>query len=290
MSSRALGILQILASGFCFGFLGLFGKFAYAHGLTPGEFLSFRFLGAAAVIGLWLALAKPGSLRLDRSVIGKSLLLGILGYAVFSSCFFQALTGLSVSLTVLLLYTYPIFVTLGARLFLNERIERTGVWALPLALLGLILLVANDLRVEHASALLFGLGSAIFYSVYILLARLWLKAVDPFAAIFYIQAGAGGVLGLLHLRDLPHSAALATTAALPLLGAVVISTVLAMGLFLAGLAKLPSSQASILSTAEPITGILVAALILGERLTHPQALGGALVLTALVLISRDKTA
>lgn len=287
MNTRALGILQILASGLCFGFLGLFGKLSYAAGLTPDEFLGFRFTLATLVIGAWIALSGHRKFFLAKRDILRCLALGVFGYAVFSSCFFHALTGLSISLTVLLLYTYPIFVTLGARLFLGEHITRLGWVALPLSTLGLALLVWGDVNVTSPVALVFGILAAVFYSAYILCARAWLGKVDPAVSIFYIQGGAAVMLALLHLRDFDRDLALLGAAWAPLLGAMLISTVFAMGLFLAGLAKLRSSEASILSMAEPVTGILVAWIALGETLSLVQATGGALVLLALVMIAVD---
>lgn len=286
MQKRTIGKLEILASCICFGFLGIFGKQVYAQGLTPGELLSFRFLGAALTIGSFLYFRSPGLFRLPLVSIFHCALLGILGYAIFSSCFFHALTGLSASLTVLLLYTYPIFVTLGAWVFFGEHISRTGWIALPLACIGLVALVAGDFRVENSWALLAGFASAVFYSVYILAARVWLKNINAFVAIFYIQAAAAFVLSAIHLHDFEHIIHQLTVAWLPLLGIIVISTVLAMGFFLAGLAKLSSSEASILSTAEPITGLILANFILGDRLSILQLTGAVLVIGALILILR----
>ncbi|MGL1654881.1 hypothetical protein ACSTIC_23635, partial [Vibrio parahaemolyticus] len=50
MRQRTLGILQVTFAGFCFGFLGVLGKWAYALGLSSGELLSLRFLGAATLL------------------------------------------------------------------------------------------------------------------------------------------------------------------------------------------------------------------------------------------------
>lgn len=105
-SSRSLGITQVLLSGVCFGFLGVFGKEAYAHGFTPGELLSLRFLFGGGILAAYFMVSGPRRLLIGRSNTLRCLLLGSFGYAIFSSCYFEALRGLSASLTVLLLYTY----------------------------------------------------------------------------------------------------------------------------------------------------------------------------------------
>jgi drug/metabolite transporter (DMT)-like permease len=61
---------------------------------------------------------------------------------------------------------------------------------------------------------------------------------------------------------------------------------MAMMLFLAGLQKLKSWEVSILSTTEPLTGVLLAVCLLGEKLRLAQMLGAIAVLAALVWIAR----
>jgi drug/metabolite transporter (DMT)-like permease len=65
-----------------------------------------------------------------------------------------------------------------------------------------------------------------------------------------------------------------------------VATVLAMSLFLAGLQKLKSSEVSLLSTAEPITGVALATLFWGEILSAGQWLGSAFVIAGMLLVAR----
>ena len=65
---------------------------------------------------------------------------------------------------------------------------------------------------------------------------------------------------------------------------VVVSTVLAVLAFFAGLKRTGASTASILSTFEPVVSTALAALVLGEVLTPIQLLGAVLVLSAAVIV------
>jgi len=284
---RLIGIIEILVSGVGFGFLGIFGKSAYAAGLTPGELLALRFLIASSLLALWLALFRRDVLRLTRQELVSSVLLGASGYAVFSSCYFIALKGLSASLTVLLLYTYPVVVTVGARLIFGEPLGPRARVALPLACAGLLMLIWGDFSVTRPAALLFGLGSSVFYSAYILASRRYLRGAHPFASALVIQAAAGITLGAIHLHDPDRLATLAAGArvlAPPVFGIAVVGTLFPITLFLSGLRRLTSAETSILSTAEPATAIIAAGLLLGERLSATQLLGGAAVILAMLLI------
>ncbi len=285
VTQRRVGIFQVLLSGFCFGFLGVLGKSAYQKGLTPGELLSLRFTIGGVLLALGYAVRNPERLRLTRRQLASCAWLGVLGYAVFSSCFFQALTGLSVSLTVLLLYTYPVMVALGAWMLFGERMAK-GRWsALPIAMVGLVLLVWGDMQVSRPVSLMFGIASAVFYSAYILASSRWLKGVDAGAAAVYIQLSAGLALGAVHLRNPERVGEILVVAWPTLLAIALVCSVAAMSLFLAGLQKLKSWEVSILSTAEPVTGIGLAVLLMGERLTAMQGAGAALVLAAFLLVA-----
>ncbi|MBY0471919.1 DMT family transporter [bacterium] len=282
---RWIGFAEVIASGACFGMLGFFGKKSYQAGISPGEFLSLRFVVSALILGTFLAFKNPKSLRVKMKPMLHFIALGVLGYSVFASCYFYALTGLSASLTVLLLYLYPVFVTLGGRFFLNEKLGFWGDVALPIAIVGLTGLVWGEWRVSSSVSLLLGLGSAVFYALYILCSRVWLRNQNSYVATFYIQVAAGILLSLIHFKSVGRPIQIFNESWPLILGVAVICSLLAMTLFLSGLKKLTGAETSILSTSEPITGILIATFFLGESLRPIQIGGGALVLLSMVLVS-----
>lgn len=295
MTRRQRGIFEILASGFCFGFLGLLGKSAFEKGLTPGEFLALRYLLAAAMLAVLVVVQRlvkrtklfPAirSLWPGPRVALLSLSLGVLGYAVFSSFYFMALARISASMTVILLYLYPVLVSLGGLVFFAERVPLARLPALPLAFVGLALLVWNDVSIGQPEGLVFGVLAALFYSIYILLSSHWLKANDPFVSTVWIQLGAGVVLAVLHLRSFDVALVKFATASIDVILIAFVCSVLAMSLFLSGLLKVKNWEASLLSMAEPITGVAIGVLVLGEVLSILQWAGAILVLLALSLVS-----
>lgn len=288
-TARRLGITQTLLSGVCFGTLGLFGKIAFARGLTPTEFLSLRFLLGGLMLVAFVAVTHPRSLKLSLREILLCAMLGVFGYALFSSCFFQALRGLSASLTVLLLYTYPILVTAGAWVFFGESVPPNKWLSLPLAMLGLALLIWGEFQILDNSALAFGFAAAVFYAAYILVSSRSLKTTDPFAAVTYIQIFAGLALTLFHEQSAAWYPTVIIENAELLLGTALIGSAMAMSLFLAGLRHLKAWEVSILSTAEPLTGILLATCLLHEPFTKIQLVGACLVLLAFLWVSKPKT-
>lgn len=278
---RRLGFAQVALSGIFFGSLSLFGKTAFEAGVTPGEFLALRFLGAGILLFLCLLLTG-GKLRLGFRNVAICAGLGIVGYALFSFLFFRALVDLSSALTVLLLYQYPWIVAVAASAFLGEKI-RPRQWLLfPLLIVGLGLVIGFDYEMRSPVGLLFGFGAAVFYSVYILLARFALRNVPALPAVAWIQLFAGLVLFALHFRSEERVAEVMTAAAWPLGLTIVFPTVLAMSLFIAGLQKLKSWEVSIVSTLEPLTTILLGAWLLHESLSPLQSLGCVVLLLAML--------
>jgi drug/metabolite transporter (DMT)-like permease len=78
----------------------------------------------------------------------------------------------------------------------------------------------------------------------------------------------------------PHSA----TQWSILLLATAITGILAIPLLLAALPRIGSGPASVIGLAEPVVTVLLASLLLGERLGTTQAVGAVLVLVAILLL------
>lgn len=283
---RVLGLVQVILAGFCFGFLGVFGRLAFKQGVTPQELLGLRFLLATVILGIicWIRFGKS-SFKTSWLSIFHFAILGVSGYAVFSSFYFIAIQKLSITLAVLLLYTFPLWVTVGAWIFLKEHLSLKQFLTIPLAFIGLILLIGFDWDVKESQGLLFGLGAAVSYAIYILLSRNWLKAVNPWIAVFYIQLFSGLTLFLMSFQSIARTHEILSHAGHLILGLAFICSVMAMTLFQAGLQKLKSWEASILSTSEPLMGISLATLFFNESLAGTQIVGAALVLLAFILIS-----
>jgi drug/metabolite transporter (DMT)-like permease len=286
MSQRSIGVLQIVLSGACFGLLGYFGKSAYQAGITPAEFLALRFLVAAAMMAAFLLITRQKFWTLSPRTVGTSLLLGAVGYAVFASCFFYALKGLSASLTVLLLYLYPTMVSVCGHFFLNEKLGKKGLFALLLSTIGMVGLVWGDMQVNEPIYLILAFSSAVFYSIYIIVSRKVLKGVPPLHSTFFILVGASIPLFLISFSDVNRPLEIIENNALVIFGIAFVCSLLAMTLFQAGLQKVKSSEASILSTTEPLFGVLFAIILLHEPLSAMQLLGAVMVLTATVILAR----
>jgi drug/metabolite transporter (DMT)-like permease len=283
------GALICLASAVAFGAMAIFGKLAYDAGATVGTLLAVRFLLAGALF--WLLVAGTGAARhlrsLSRRDLGMALALGGVAYSAQAGAYFGALQRLDASLLSLLLYTFPAMVTVAAIALGRERANRRTAAALGLASGGLFLVLAG----AGAGALdplgtLLGVSAAVIYSTYILTSASVAERVGPLLLSAVVCTGAATTLTLA--GALGGDLRLGNVSAAGfgwLAGLAVVSTVGAVGLFFAGLRRVGPTTASILSTAEPLTTVLLAFLAFGESLGAVQLAGGALVLGAVLVLS-----
>jgi drug/metabolite transporter (DMT)-like permease len=142
------GALFCLASAAAFGAMGVVGKLAYEEGATVGTLLAVRFVLAAALLWLFLVCAgRAGEVRaLARRDVAIVLALGSVGYSAQAGCAFAALERLDASLFSLLLYTFPVFVTVAAVALRREPASRRTAAALALASTGLVIVLAGPSR------------------------------------------------------------------------------------------------------------------------------------------------
>jgi drug/metabolite transporter (DMT)-like permease len=271
-----------------YGLIGIFGKRAYRAGMQPGELLALRFLLASAVLWLYILIAKRSALRITARQAVSCAALGVLGYALFTTLYFEALKGLSASLTVLLLYTYPVIVMVGSWLLFKERVTRGQVIALMMVCVGLVALLSGNVAIAKGSAIALALGSAVVYAAYILASGRLVASFNPLTAGLYIMTAAAIALTVRAPTALWQVDKLSFDAWAAVIALALVSTVGPVVLFLMGLEKISGTEASLLSTMEPVTATIAAALVLGESLSPLQLLGGGLVLAALIVSSLSR--
>lgn len=259
----------------------MFGKLAYDAGVSMDALLLVRF-GLAGGLLLTVALARGSLRRLPRRAVLTGLGMGVFGYAAQSGLYFSALTRLDASLVALILYLYPILVMVGAIALRRERASRRRVWALAVALVGIGLVLSGAVagRFDLLGVLL-ALGAPIVYTGYILVGDS--TDLPPLELSALVCCGAFGtfvVVGVVRGTSFDF----APVGWLWLAAVALISTVGAILCFFAGMARVGPSVASILSIFEPVVTVVAAAAVFGEQLTATQWFGGALVLSAVLIV------
>jgi drug/metabolite transporter (DMT)-like permease len=277
------GILLIAISAASFGTLAIFGRFLYADGLDTFTMLFLRFGFAALImmIILWARKEKFPHGKILLQLIG----MGALGYVGQSFSYLTAIKYASAGLVALLLYLYPMFVFILSVIVLREKVTWFKIVALTLALIGTALTV--DPEGGQLQGILLAICAALIYSIYIIVGTNVMKHVSAVQSSAVIFASAGAVYGTLMFANGVHLPA-TSTGWINILGIVLVATVIPVVTFLAGLERIGPTNASMLSTLEPVITVLLAAWIFEEQLKAIVMLGGALILVAVILLTRGE--
>ena len=280
---RIAGIGLIAISAASFGTLAVFGRYAFANGIDTYTLLFLRFGISAILMGAVLIFRREALPR------GKTLLqligMGAIGYVGQSFSYLTAIRYASAGLVALLLYLYPAFVTVLSSLILHEKITRIKALALCIALAGTALTVSPE--GGQMAGILLALAAAVIYSFYIIVGTHVMQRVSALQSSTVIFASAGLVYGALTAINGPHLPA-GPSGWWLIAGIVIIATVIPVVTFLAGLQRIGPTNASMLSTLEPVVTVILAALLLHDALKQLTLLGGGLILIAVILLTRSE--
>ncbi|QOV39763.1 EamA family transporter [Streptomyces ferrugineus] len=280
------GLIYLIVAGAAWGTAGAAASLVYRTSDMGPIALSFWRCAAGFVLLLGVHLLRPRPRRtISEPLARKAVRAGATGItlAVFQTAYFAAVevTGLAVG-TVVTLGAGPVFIALGARLTLGERLGRGGVAAVAGALTGLVVLtLGGGGATVRPWGVLLALVSAAGYCLMTLLARKWGRDGGTDAAGTSVWAFAVTSLCLLPFALaeglLPHAAD-------PLrLGWLVayiatVPTALAYALYFAGAAVVRAATVSVIMLLEPVSAAVLAIVLLGEHLTAPTLAGILLML------------
>lgn len=279
-----MGIIYIVISGISFGLLPWFARIAYDHGAEPLGMLIARFC-LAAICLVVIRLVYQRGVNWPR---GKTLLqligLGALGYAGQSSFYFFGIERIDVSLASVIFYSYPVLVIIASWALWGAKPSKKVFVCSAIVVAGTAL-TAGQVRAGSFTGVLLMLGAAVWYTFYIVMASKVTPKVGALTSLTVIMistAGAHLIAWPLHQSSLPTD----TTGWWATGAAALISTIIAMGFFLAGVARLDAGVASVLSTIEPVVSIAVGVVALNEQLTPLRTMGASAVVLGVGLLAQ----
>lgn len=294
MGRDKLGMIVTLVSAASFGAMSIFAKFAYDGGANVPTVLFLRFALAACFFWGYILFYKKDYKPYPFAVASKLFLLGALGYGSMSACFFLAVSRLPASLAGMLLYLYPALVTITTIVLKQETYTRQKGLALLITSLGLLLVLGTSFEGIDFLGILFGLGAACTYTVYIVTGSKVLQRLEPLKATAYIIAGAAGTYLFFGLLTGNLSFNFTGLVWWAVGGIVLISTIVAILFFWLGVQLIGAARASIISTIEPLVTVVLAWLAFEEMLSPVQLAGGALIILGVFVLQhrgeKEKTA
>lgn len=292
-----LGYAMVAVAATLFAVNGTVSKVVLGSGLSSLELTQIRSGGAAIGFLGFLLLFARSTFRVGRRELAFLVVFGITGIGFVQWLYFIAIDHLPVGIALLIQFLGPVLVALFARFVYREHIRRRIWAALVLCIAGLAVVV------EFWSGLAFStlgitaaLGAAFALAAYILMAERERKHRDPASLSFYGFLFATLFWAVINpLWQFPWEVLDDTvslqgnlsehTAPVWILIAfiVVVGTMITFTLLTGALRHITATRASIVATLEPVIATVVAWLWLGETFGTAQLIGGAVVLTGIML-------
>ena len=241
--------LGVIFAAIIWGSAGVFIKYL---NLPPATITFFRVFIPTIMLLLFFIARKQNIFK----KYNKTILLASSLNAISYFFYFAAYTYTSLTNSLIMLYTWPIFATLLSSLLLKEKVSGKNIFLLGLCFTGTILIYSNE-ALSLANKNIIGMSSmlisALAYSLAIVLYKKTSENFSQFELIFY-QNLVGSIIFLPFLFINKPLPSLAQTSA-AIFYAVVIGIV-GYALFFSALKRIKASIASMLSYIEVISGVL----------------------------------
>jgi drug/metabolite transporter (DMT)-like permease len=281
---RLIGVFLVALSAACFGTNAIFARIGYDAGANPATFLFIRFLIASPVMFL---IMKARGFTFPRGKLLVSLtLIGGIGLAGTTLCFYTAIHLAPVNLIIVIAYMYPTVVTLLSAVFLKQPITGYKIAALLMTVVGILFTIGMDSG-GYFLGIILAISTAIFYSLYLIFGSLSIQKAGPFTASTVIILASTLIFGIV-LGFQGSQWPMNVSGWVAIIASALVSTVLGLIAFFEGLKRIDTANAAIISTFEVVVAVALAIIILGETLTLPKIFGACLVISAVIILAKSE--
>ena len=278
---KRIALVSLHGAVLLFALSGLFAKWLN----LPAIDIAFgRALFAAIAIAILFVVTRRHSLKINRRQSLVFLLTGAL-LAIHWGSFFQAIQLSTVALGLLTFATFPVFVVVLESIFFREPLTKLAFLLMIMTVFGVYLVLPlKDVSNVNVKSCYWGIASAFSFAILTLANRKFVRSQSAKKVAFYQNGFAA--LCLLPFITMPvQSPSSEQWYLLMILG--VVFTAFSHSLFNFSLKNITAYTASIAVSLEPIYGIIAACFLLDETMTTKMLIGGAMILCANVLATKN---
>lgn len=290
MTKKEKGTMMTLAAGLAWGISGISGQYLMSHGVHVNLLTSLRLL----ITGIFL-LSLARSKQKEHLVaawkqpkfLKQVLLFSIFGLVLNQYAFLRAIHLTNAGTATVLQYMAPILILSIVCILNRQRPTSFEIIAIAMAILGTYMIATHGKLGSLAitpKGLMWGLGSAITYSIYILLP---VKLIHEWGSTIVIGSGMfiGGILFSLLTKAWQYPLQINVMSILAYIGIIGIGTIFAYTFFLKGVSIVGAVKGSLLASVEPVSSVFLTVLVLGEIFYPIDLLGMLFIFLAVTLIS-----
>lgn len=261
-----------------FGTIGLFVK----NIGFPSSFISFaRALIGSIFIALFMLVSGHD---LDKKAVLKNLKLLIpsgIAMAFNWICLFEAYRFTGVAVGTLCYYMAPVIVVILSPIFLKEKLTAINVSSVLAAVIGAVLIsgVVSG-SAKSVKGIMLGLAAAALYSTVIMINK-FVRNLSPIETTFVqlLTAAVTMIPYILLTEDVTEFVFDRRSVIFTLIVGI-FHTGIAYMIYFSSVQKIPAQTTAVFSYIDPVTAIILSAVVLGERLDAVQLIGTFLILAA----------
>ncbi len=267
-----------IAAGISLGTSDVLAKIVLATGCDVITLLSFRSVVGLAFVASWLHFgAKPFA---DARVRWISMGIGIL-FSGLVFCLFKAIAAIDVPTAILSYFTYPLLTGITASLAGLEPLRWQGVVCALAAFFGLALMIGAHPAGLALAGVAYAIGAACCRTGVLLTTRAYLVGADARLTTWYSMLSSTAVFLAVSLGTQAWQPPQSTMGWIYLVAVSLATTAAILFIFISTM-RIGPFRTALIMHLEPLTAMILSALLLGEVITPVQGVGSAIMLAALI--------
>ena len=281
------GYFYVLLAAILWAISGSSSKFLFNSGISPFQLVQLRLTISVGILFFFLLFRSPLFFKISSKDIFYFIVLGIVGMASVQFAYLYAISQIKVAAAILLEYLAPIFIVLHSVLFIREKLNPANLIALSGAGLGCYLVVGAynlDFLALIYKGIVAGIFAAIAFAWYSVHGEYGMRRYPPETVLFFAMFFAAIAWNILQPPFAAFMHPYSFIQWVWILYIAALGTLLPFGLYFQGINLIRSTRASITATIEPITAAIISYLFLNEILEPIQIVGGAMVISAVILL------
>lgn len=283
MKSIYKGYIYAILSAVIFGCMPLMAKYIYADGVSPMALVFLRNLLALPSLAI-LAWMQRKTLSVPRASLPSMGLIALIGCCVTPILLFSSYQYIASGTATVFHFIYPSIVVVAGIVFLKKKAQLGSIISVIICCVGVALFYTPGQPLDPLGSF-FALFSGVTFATYVLLLSSFKHDVTGFLFTFYLtlMATVFTLIACIVSGNLNLPGSLMGWL-MCLIFALLVTTGAVM-LFQQATFLIGGERASILSTLEPTTSVIVGILVFHEAVSSRTVIGSVLVILASLLIA-----
>lgn len=281
---KTKGVLFTVISAFIYGFTPILASMTYNMGNNALSMTFYRNFFAIPILFILLRYNKI-DLRVKKSDLKNIAAVSLFGVAATTVLLYSSYSYIGVGSATTLHFMYPVFVALICKFAFGEKLGKKKIITLIFACIGVLFFI--DLKhITNLFGVLMAVASSLTYAFYMVwMEKKQLVRLDPYKLSLYIAALVAAILfignmfGGYLIVDMPLKAFVL------IIIVALCASFLAAILIQMGIKEIGSSSAAIFCLFEPITSVIIGALVLNEKVTLLQMIGCIIIFFAITYLA-----